>query len=140
MLPQAANFNTNDGAWRHSEEIAECYREISTLMIWGGVIWGTDQTNDVFVDTHNVITPDRWWKLIYREDKNEYIAWIFNNNQTESEDKMDDRIHTIDQLVQELTYVPDFGPALGATASTETWKVEVGSTILKCEGIEAEVK
>ncbi len=34
MLPQAANFNTNDGAWRHSEEIAECYREISTLMIW----------------------------------------------------------------------------------------------------------
>lgn len=33
--------------------------------------------NDVFVDTHNVITPDRWWKVIYRVDTNTYIAWIF---------------------------------------------------------------
>ena len=60
MLPQSANFNSS-GAWRRTEQIAECYREISTLRIWGGVIWGDDATNDVFVDTHNVVTPDRWW-------------------------------------------------------------------------------
>ena len=59
MLPQAARFNGGGGAWRRTEEIAECYREISILRIWGGVIWGDDATNDVFVDTHNVITPDR---------------------------------------------------------------------------------
>jgi endonuclease G len=57
MLPQAARFNGGGGAWRRTEEIAECYREITPLRIWGGVIWGDDASNDLFVDTHNVRTP-----------------------------------------------------------------------------------
>ena len=49
---------------------------------------------------------------------------------------MDSRIVTLMQLKDELEFVPDFGPAEGATASTTTWLVE-GSDPLRCEGIEA---
>jgi endonuclease G len=131
MLPQAATFNST-GAWRRTEQISECYREISNLLIWGGVIWGDDTTNDVFVDTHNVITPDRWWKVIYRFDTNAYVAWIFNNNQQETQAVMDNRIVTLDQLKQEIEFIPDFGPAEGGTAATATWEV-TGGNPLRCE-------
>ena len=136
MLPQAARFNGGGGAWRRTEEIAECYREISTLRIWGGVIWGHDAANDVFVDTHNVITPDRWWKVIYRTDANTYIAWIFENNQDEKRAVMDSRVVTLDQLRPQIEFVPDFGPALQGTASTVTWEL-AGNNPLRCEGTEA---
>ncbi len=131
MLPQAASFNSS-GAWRRTEQISECYREISNLRIWGGVIWGNDATNDVFVDTHNVITPDRWWKVIYRFDTNAYVAWIFHNNQQETRAIMDSRIVTLDQLKQQIEFIPDFGPAEGGTAASATWEV-AGSNPLRCE-------
>ena len=38
ILPQAANMNR--GAWYLTEEIVECYRDISELLVMGGVIWG----------------------------------------------------------------------------------------------------
>ena len=91
ILPQSGSFNST-GAWRRTEQISNCYREISTLRIWGGVIWGDNAADDLFVDTHNVATPDRWWKLIYREDTDTYVAWIFNNVRTENRAVMDDRI------------------------------------------------
>ncbi len=137
MLPQAARFNGAGGAWRRTEEISECYRDISTLRIWGGVIWGNDVSNDLFVDTHNVITPDRWWKVIYRLDTNTYIAWIFNNNRDEKRAVMDDRIVTLEELKQEINFIPDFGAATNGTASTATWSL-AGSNPLRCEGIEAD--
>ena len=136
MLPQAARFNGGGGAWRRTEEIAECYREISSLRIWGGVIWGDDASNDLFVDTHNVKTPDRWWKVIYRLDTNTYIAWIFNNNKDEKRTVMDSRIVTIEELKQQIEFIPEFGGAVHGTASTATWELE-GSNPLRCEGIEA---
>ena len=51
MLPQAARFNGGGGAWRRTEQISECYREITTLHIWGGVLWGAEATNDLFRDS-----------------------------------------------------------------------------------------
>ena len=71
------------------------------------MIWGDDESNDVFVDTHNVKTPDRWWKLIYRGDTNTYIAWVFNNDQNEKKAVMKDRIKTIEQLHNLLEFVPE---------------------------------
>lgn len=137
MLPQAARFNGGGGAWRRTEEISECYREKVVLRIWGGVIWGNDATNDVFVDTHNVITPDRWWKVLFREDTDTHIAWIFENNKDEKRAVMDDRIVTLEELKQQIEFIPDFGPAEGSVASTTTWELS-GSNPLKCEGTEAD--
>ncbi len=44
---------------------------------------------------------------------------------------------TLEQLKTQLEFIPDFGPAEGATASTATWLVE-GSDPLRCEGIEVD--
>jgi endonuclease G len=136
MLPQALSFNGGGGAWRHTEEIAERYREKTLLRIWGGVIWGDNEEDDAFVESHNVITPDRWWKVIYRFDTDTYIAWIFDNNQDEKRAVMNDRIKTLDEVKAELEFVPDFGPAENATASATTWEV-VTANPMRCEGTEA---
>ena len=43
---------------------------------------------------------------------------------------------TLEQLKQRIEFVPDFGPAEGATASTVTWELS-GSNPLRCENTEA---
>lgn len=77
VLPQNLKFNRSGGAWFQTEKISECFRDISPLSIWGGMIWGEDTGNDFFVGTHGVATADFWWKLIYRHDTKDFIAWIF---------------------------------------------------------------
>jgi endonuclease G, mitochondrial len=76
VLPQAANMNR--GAWLLTEEIIECYRDIEPLDVWGGVIWGNDVTDDFFVGSHGVETPDAFWKVIVRG--NQGIAWVVPNS------------------------------------------------------------
>ncbi|MEI8237617.1 MAG: DNA/RNA non-specific endonuclease, partial [Methylococcaceae bacterium] len=76
ILPQAANMNR--GAWLETEEIVECYRDITELLVIGGVIWGNNPADDYFVKSHGVKTPDAYWKVVIRgSGQNEQaIAWI----------------------------------------------------------------
>ena len=74
ILPQNSTFNQSKGAWSQTKIITECYRDITPLVVWGGVIWGDDAGNDFFTQTHGIKTPDYWWKLIYRQDTNTYVA------------------------------------------------------------------
>ena len=80
ILPQAENMNR--GAWLETEEIVECYRDISELLVIGGVIWGNNPTDDYFVKSHGVKTPDAYWKVVIRgSGQNEQaIAWIVPNS------------------------------------------------------------
>ena len=54
------------GAWLLAEEITECYRDIDELLIIGGVIWGDNPDDDIYVDSHGVKTPDAFWKVIIK--------------------------------------------------------------------------
>ena len=133
ILPQQSSFNQH-GAWRHTENITECYRDISTLEVWGGVVWGNDQTNDYFTATHGLETPDYWWKLIYRHDKQEYIAWLFPNSKDATRKKIEQYRISLKDLKKVLEYVPGFeGLPLSPTESTTPWAVK-GSRFLTCEG------
>jgi endonuclease G len=76
ILPQVASMNR--GAWKHTEEIVECYRDIDELLVIGGVLWGNDTSNDYFVESHGITTPDAFWKVIIREGR--VIAWIIPNS------------------------------------------------------------
>ena len=109
ILPQQTTFNQKSGAWFNTEVISECYRDIATITIWGGVIWGDDASDDFFVDSHGVATPDYWWKLIKRHDSNDFIAWLFPNSKAATKSKIDDYIVTLDELVSKTKFVPDFG-------------------------------
>ncbi len=88
ILPQAANMNK--GAWLQTEEIIECYRDIDELLVVGGALWGQN-SNDYFVHTHGVKTPDAFWKVVIRgtgQDERA-IAWIVPNSQAATKDNLD---------------------------------------------------
>lgn len=133
-LPQHTEFNGTGGAWFHTEVISECYRDITPLSIWGGVIWDGSHEDDFFLASHGVFTPDFWWKLIYHPDNNEYIAWIFPNGPLATDDDMDLFSVSIPELKAHLEYVPDFADAEEATRSDTTWPAEVAGSQPTWEG------
>jgi endonuclease G len=55
ILPQTSQMNR--GGWGLTEEIVECYRVIDELLVIGGVIWGSNPSDDYFLDSHGVETP-----------------------------------------------------------------------------------
>lgn len=98
ILPQAANMNR--GAWLMTEEITECYRDIAELLIIGGVVWGNNSADDYFVKSHEVKTPDAFWKVIIRgigQDERA-IAWIIPNSQDAKRGNLDSYLVTVDEI------------------------------------------
>jgi len=137
-LPQNSAFNQAKGAWRLTEIITECYRDITPLKVWGGVIWGHDTEDDFFLGTHGIKTPDHWWKLIYRSDKNAYVAWVFPNRQEAIASDIDRFQVSIKDLLTWLDFMPDFGMIEGLTLDGSklrpSWPVTQSGGKLTCEG------
>ena len=82
ILPMTLQLNL--GAWGQTEKITECYRDTNELLILGGAVWGNTKKarkNDYFVTTHNIRTPEFFWKVIIKGD-GETIAWYIPNDQT----------------------------------------------------------
>jgi len=98
ILPQAANMNR--GAWLMTEEIIECYRDIDELLIIGGVIWGDNTSNDFFVKSHGIKTPDAFWKVIIRGVGSDQraIAWIVPNSQDAKRKVLDRYLVSVDEI------------------------------------------
>ena len=82
VLPQERYFNQN-GAWRETEKLIECWREDGPLDIWIGVVWGDNPENDHFVQSHGIATPDAFVKLVYQPGlqprDHRAIAWFLPN-------------------------------------------------------------
>lgn len=98
ILPQAANMNR--GAWLQTEEIIECYRDISELLVIGGVIWGNNSSDDYFLQSHGVATPDAFWKVVVRgtgQDERA-IAWVVPNSQDAKRGNLDSYLVTVDEI------------------------------------------
>jgi len=98
ILPQSANMNR--GAWLLTEEIVECYRDIDELLVIGGVVWGNNPSDDYFVQSHGVKTPDAFWKVIIRgtgQDERA-IAWIVPNSQEATRKNLDKYLVTVDEV------------------------------------------
>ena len=98
ILPQVANMNR--GAWLQTEEIVECYRDIDELLVIGGVVWGDYPSDDYFVTSHGVKTPDAYWKVIIRGSgqSEKVIAWIVPNTKDAKRANLDSYLVTIDQI------------------------------------------
>ena len=80
VLPQT--YQLNRGAWLRTEEIVECYRDSTELLVLGGAVWGNrkrDKANDWFVGSHNLRTPDWFWKVVIRGDGQTIAWWIPND-------------------------------------------------------------
>ncbi|MFV8385555.1 DNA/RNA non-specific endonuclease [Vibrio parahaemolyticus] len=75
VVPQAGGFNT--GAWLLTEQYEECLRENGDIKVMGGVMF-SDPTNDYFIKSHGIKTPDTFWKII--QTHSGYYAWAFPNS------------------------------------------------------------
>ncbi|WP_305910530.1 DNA/RNA non-specific endonuclease (plasmid) [Methylomarinum sp. Ch1-1] len=107
ILPQTAELNR--GAFYQTELIAECYRDIDELLVLGGVIWGDDKSNDYFVQSHGVRTPDYFWKVIVRQDR--VIAWVLPNNHQAKKSRLDKylvSVADIEKITGEVMPVADY--------------------------------
>lgn len=126
ILPQAGNMNK--GAWLQTEEIVECYRDISELLVIGGVVWGNNPADDFFVQSHGVKTPDAFWKVIVRGtgQSEQAIAWIVPNTKDAVRKNLDKYLVTvsdIERLTGEKIPVADYAKDTKPSAS---WLVPKG--------------
>lgn len=99
ILPQAANMNR--GAWLRTEEIIECYRDIEDLTVIGGVIWGNNPSDDYFVQSHSVKTPNALWKVVIKnggKSEDDVIAWIVPNSQNAKRAALDSYLVSVDDI------------------------------------------
>jgi len=126
ILPQAANMNR--GAWLQTEEIIECYRDISELLVIGGVIWGNNPTDDYFIESHGVKTPDAYWKVVIRgtgQDERA-IAWIVPNSQDATRKHLDQYLVSVDEIERvtgEIIPVADYAKH---DKPSQSWMIPVG--------------
>ena len=69
-------------------------------MVIGGVIWGSNPTDDYFLKSHGVATPDAFYKVIIRGygQSEQAIAWIVPNSQDAKRAKLDSYLVTIDDI------------------------------------------
>ena len=89
----------NRGAWLLTEEIVECYRDEIDLTVIGGVIWGRDTSDDYFLKSHGVSTPDAFWKVVYNDEA--VIAWIVPNSPKAKRKSLDRYIVSVKELERE---------------------------------------
>jgi endonuclease G len=78
VVPQLASFN--QGLWKETENITECYRDLAPIQVIGGVIY-SDANNDFF-SSHGIKSPDYFWKTLITTNstnQTETISWLFPN-------------------------------------------------------------
>ena len=121
-----------------SSDLIQCYRDISDLLVWGGAIWGSDVSNDYFIRSHGIATPDYFWKVIYRKDTNDYIAWLFPNNKTTIAENLDDYLISLTKLINVLDYIPNITKYIEPDSRNiqhiKSWNVFNNFTALSCGG------
>ena len=86
VVPMESSLNRR-GLWRYTEKLIECYRDKGGVEVHGGVIIGSNDSNDYFLRSHGIKTPDQLWKVIKRAD-GQYQAWLMPNSSAGKNKKM----------------------------------------------------
>lgn len=111
ILPQKSEMNR--GAWLRTEEIIECYRDLSDLKIIGGPIWNDPFENtDLFSESHGVKVPSAFWKIVYElnQPNPKVIAWIVPNTKEAAVKNLDLYLvtpRTIESATEENFDIPE---------------------------------
>lgn len=125
IAPQASRFN--QGIWVATENVVECYRDLAPVQVVGGLIYD-DESNDYFIESHGIPTPDYFWKVIITQEPKsgaaKAIAWLIPNRDDIGE--LDEYILSINEL-EDRVGVPEVGiqisAAVKAMKPTRTWSL-----------------
>ncbi len=124
IVPQLASFN--QGLWKETESITECYRDIAPIRVIGGVIY-TDATNDFFISSHGIKSPDFFWKTLITTDSNNQIStisWLFPNQSALA--NLNSHIVSIDELERRLgtdLIALDLANAIKMQKASKSWEL-----------------
>lgn len=107
LLPQASGFNQGGGAWFETEQIIECHRDfpdVQRLDIFGGMVYD-DESNDFFLESHGIPTPDLYYKVVVKYFKDtemapDVIAWVMKNEFDNKAAKLDRRFGEGGNLIE----------------------------------------
>ncbi|CAK4083094.1 unnamed protein product [Aphanomyces euteiches] len=129
IAPQVSSFN--QGIWENTEDLEACYRDLHRIYMWGGIIY-TDESNDFYLTSHGIRTPDFWWKVVWTKDdngKDKIIAWYFPNQ--ENLGKLDSYLVSVADIEAKLN--DGQGPIpvpeeLKSIKETATWTLPTGCT------------
>lgn len=137
VVPQVASFNR--GIWLDAENVAECYRDIAPLTVYGGVAY-TDPSNDFFLISHGIRTPDWFWKAIVSTDPLTQqpiaIAWVIPNQSNLG--PLDSYLVSLDELDQQigaaLVAIPGVPASVRASKPTTTWPLPANCSFASATG------
>ena len=116
ILPQTKEMNR--GAWHLTEEITECFRDYSRLIILGGPIWKEEIT---YLPLHGVSIPESFWKVIIRN--NEVIAWIIPNSKEATKGRLDDYLVSVYEIEQITDNAISIESDKKRTKQPESWDI-----------------
>ncbi len=121
VVPQISSFN--QGIWQTTEAITDCYRDLNPITVYGGVVY-TDSSNDFFLSSHGIKTPDFMWKVLLTRDasgKDKIISWYLPNQ--EGLEPLDSYLVSVNDIEEQLIDglgaipVPDKLKSFKATSS-----------------------
>jgi len=124
IVPQLASFN--QGLWKETENITECYRDLAPIQVIGGVIY-SDASNDFFLLTHGIKTPDYFWKTLITtnsSNKIETISWLFPNQSALAD--LNSYIVSIEELERRVgadLIGLDLGSAIKMQKAATSWEL-----------------
>ena len=124
IVPQLASFN--QGLWKETESITECYRDLAPIQVIGGVIY-SDTSNDFFVSSHGIKSPDYFWKtLVTTNSFNQIktISWLFPNQSALA--NLNSYIVSIEELERRVgsdLVGLDLGSAIKMQKASKSWEL-----------------
>ena len=134
IVPQVSGFNR--GIWLEAETVAECYRDLAPVQVYGGVVHGdtASDTNDFYLSSHGIRTPEFLWKALITTDPatgaGKAIAWLIPN--TTGLGALDRYIVSIAELEQRLGAASvriSASAALKAMKPQTTWALPSGCSV-----------
>ncbi|MFM2051982.1 MAG: hypothetical protein RL456_19 [Pseudomonadota bacterium] len=131
IAPQVSSFNR--GIWLDAESVAECYRDIAPVQVHGGVVY-TDPSNDHFLASHGIRTPEYFWKALITTDPAtgaaRAIAWFIPNREgLTSLDPWLVSIADLERLIGADAVRIDAPDAVKAMKPAATWPLPAGCSM-----------
>jgi endonuclease G, mitochondrial len=127
IVPQVAEFNR--GVWLKAENVAECYRDIAPVQVYGGVVYN-DPSNDWYLASHGIRTPEFFWKAIVTTDPAtgaaKAIAWYIPNADVAGLDPYLVSITELEQLVGTALVGITAPATVKAMKPATSWPLPVG--------------